>query len=137
MSILRRFLPFFRPHYGRGIWLAVLLIISSGLTVVTPFFYKELVDIGIFQQEPTTIILMVILIAGSLVVQELLFLAQTTISLRMRESVFMEMKEAVYIRLMSLSPGYFAEQHKGRLLSRLLSDVSAIQYLFLDRLVFF
>jgi len=137
MRMLRRLLPYFRPHFRSGWMLGVLLALSSGITVITPFLYKELVDTGIMMRDSAVIVRTVAMIAGSMVALELLFLAQTRITLRIRESVFVAMKEAVYARLMSLPPSYYAQQHKGRLLSRLLSDVGALQQLFLDRIVYF
>lgn len=113
------------------------LLASSGLTVVTPFLYQWLVDAGIYGRSLSVIVAGVALVAAAMLAKEGLFLLQTRITLRMRESVFAAIKEQVYVHLMGMSPGYFADRHKGRLLNRLVSDVNTLQSLFLDQLVFF
>jgi len=137
MGIYLRFLRFFRTHYQLSMLLAVILVLSALVTVVTPYFYKMLIDTGIYQHNIKTVIQMAVIIAASLIFQELLFLGQTAITLRIRESVFSAIRETLYTHIISLSQGYFNEQNKGRLLSRITSDVDAVQNLFLDRFVFF
>lgn len=137
MRELRRFLPYFAPHRKSAVLLMAILVVSSGLSVVTPFFYQLLIDRGIGGGQLSVVAGMVALIAVSMLAMEGLFLAQTRLTLKMRESVFLSVKRQVYAHLMDMPPGYYADRHKGRLLSRLLSDVQALQNLFLDRVVFF
>lgn len=137
MDTIRRFLPFFRPFYGRGAVLALALLATSVISIITPFLYQRLIDHGILAGSIRTVYLMVLIIAVTLIVQELLTLAQTAITLSMRQSVFLAIRQQLYMHLLTLTQGYFAERHKGGLLSRLSHDVTAVQRLFLDQLVYF
>jgi ABC-type multidrug transport system fused ATPase/permease subunit len=68
MRILKRFFRLLKPHYMQGLGIFFILLISTLVTVGTPFIYKELVDNGIMKGNPSHIItmLMVILAAGGL-----------------------------------------------------------------------
>lgn len=137
MSTIQSFLHFFRPHFKSCIQLAAILLLTSGITVTSPFLYQVLIDKGIYERDVRTVVLMVLFIALSLIIQELLSLGQTAITLRIREGVFSDLRQRIYEHLMSLPQSYFGQQHKGRLLSLLTSDVNVMQNLFLDRLVLF
>jgi len=135
--MLRRVMLMFRGHYAAGGCLALLMLLSAAITLLTPFLYKELVDGGIYRQDAATIGWMTASIAGTMLLQELLSLGQTSLTLRMRESIFTDLKQSIYTHLMNLPPSFYTEQHTGKLMSRLTSDVQVLQHLFLDRLVGF
>jgi len=137
MFILRRFLVRFRPHYRQGAAFSVLLLLSTMLTAVNPFFYRELIDRGILQGNVAYLATMLGVIAGTMVVQELLFLWRTSINLRLRKDVFLALRMELYTHLLRLPQRFFSDTHKGRLLSRLTADVDAVQNLLLDQLISF
>ena len=101
-----------------------------------PFFYKELVDQGIGNGDVSYVAVMLAAILGAMLVQELLYLAQRRLSLEVREKVFMKLRMDLVDHLLRLPQSFYANSHKGRLLSRITSDVGAVQNL-LEKYIYF
>jgi ATP-binding cassette, subfamily B, bacterial MsbA len=137
MKMLSRFFLLLRPHYKQGLGISLLLLISSLITVGTPFVYRQLVDNGIMKGNISHLIKMLVIILISLVIQELLFLGQKALNLNIRKNVFSKLRMDLYTHLLRLPQSFYSDHHKGRLLSRITSDVDAVQNLLLEKYIYF
>ena len=137
MKIFLRFLPLFRPFRLHAAALSLVLLGTTAVTVGTPYFYKEIVDTGIAQGDLRYVILMVLAVIGAMILQELFYLAQRHLTLSVREKVFTRLRMDLVTHLLRMPPGFFAATHKGRLLSRITSDVDAVQNMLLEKYVYF
>ena len=137
MNAMKRFLPFFRPYARHGAAIAAVLLGTTLITVGTPYFYKELVDDGIERGDAAYVVAMLAAILAAMAAQELLYLAQKHLTLDVREKVFARLRMDLIAHLLRLPQSYYAQSHKGRLLSRLTSDVDAVQNLLLEKYIYF
>jgi len=137
MNLMKRFLPFFRPYVRHGAAISLVLLLTTAVTVGTPYFYKELVDDGIEKGNVPYVTAMLLAIVGAMVAQELLYLAQKQLTLTVREKVFSKLRIDLIEHLLRLPQSFYAETHKGRLLSRITSDVDAVQNLLLEKYIYF
>lgn len=137
MDILKRFAIRFLPFRKHGVGIAVILLLSSALTVVTPFLYKEAIDTGILQGNLNVVLAMIGLIAGSFLLQEALFLLRVSLNMSIRKEIFLKLRLDLFSHLIRLPQGFYSETHRGRLLSRMTSDVDAVQNIVLDNFIGF
>ena len=137
MPIMRRMLQLMGTHYKDGVKISLALLVSTIITVVTPFIYKELIDHGIMAKKMPFLFEMLAVIVLFSLLQELLLLYETHVNLTIRKSFFSKMRIDLYQHLLKLPQNFYSEHHKGRMLSRITSDVDAVQNMLLDRLVYF
>jgi len=137
MFIIKRFRSLLRPYYKDGLKISLSLLFLTLITVINPFFYKEIVDNGIMTGNTAYLIKMLVVLALARIIQELLYLLQTSITLKIRKGVFTKLRIDLYKHLLKLPQSFYSENHRGRMLSRITSDVDAVQNLLLDRFVYF
>lgn len=137
MKILKRFWPLFTPHYKYGAGISLVLLLSTIVTVGTPYFYKELVDNGISRGNGTYIAQMLAVIVAAMALTELLYLAQRHLTLHIRKLVFTKLRTDLFAHVLTLPQTFFAGHSGGKLLSRLTSDVDAVQNLLLEKYIYF
>lgn len=137
MPIIRRFFTLLRPHYKQGTALSVNLLLSTFITAMNPFFYRELIDQGMMQGNLRLLFIMLAVIGTTMIVQELLYLSRTSLQLRLRKSMFLKLRMDLYSHFLKLPQSFYGDNHKGRLLSRITSDVDAVQNLLLDKFISF
>lgn len=137
MKIMQRFFILLRPQYKQGIGISLILFTTSLITVVNPFLYKELVDNGIMMGKISHLVKILIMILLSMAIQELLYFCQTALALNIRKHVFLKLRMDLYTHLLKLPQSFYSQNHKGRLLSRITSDVNAVQNLFLEKYIYF
>ncbi|HZG88380.1 ABC transporter ATP-binding protein [Paenibacillus sp.] len=137
MHIIRRFIILLRPHYKQGAAISALMLLSTALTTISPFFYKELIDQGILNGDSRTLFAMLLVIGLSMAAQEAIYLLRIRFQIRLRKDLFVRLRLQLYAHFMRLPQSFYSERHKGRLLSRITSDVEAVQNLLLDKFVSF
>lgn len=133
----RRFLRLFKPHYKQGLGIFLIIMISAGFTVGSPFLYKEMVDDGILKGNVSLLFIMLAGILVIMVLQEVLYLLRTALTIRIRQAVFAGLRINLYQHLMRMPQRFYLSNHRGRLLSRMTSDVDAVQNLMLEQYIYF
>jgi len=126
-AITRRLLRYVRP-YGRRIIIAlVFMTIAMTGYVAGPYLIKVAVDDGIAKGDGATLgraILLYLLAAG-------VFWVGTFIRIRIMahtgQSVIYDMRREVFDHLQALSLGFFSRYAVGRLVSRMVNDISVIR----------
>ncbi len=126
-EITRRLLGYVRP-YGRNIIVAMLfMILAMGGFVVGPYLIKVAVDDGIAKGDIPTLgraILLYLLAAG-------VFWGGTFIRIRIMaytgQNVIYDMRREVFDHLQALSLGFFSRYAVGRLVSRMVNDITVIR----------
>ncbi len=132
---LRRIIRLFRPYKARLGLVSLLIVISAGLGVVTPFLLRAVLDTAI-QVDPQTgeatveLGLLTALVAGMVaipIVTGVLGVWQTLLSNLVGQAVMHDLRTAVYRHLQRLSLAFFTRTRTGEVQSRIANDIGGIE----------
>jgi ATP-binding cassette subfamily B protein len=124
---LRRIMRLFRPH-RRALGSVLLLIgVSAGLGIVSPFLLRGVLDTAIPENDTG---LLTLLVAGMVVIAILtgvLGVGQTYLSNVVGQRVMHDLRAAVYRHLQRLSLAFFTRTRTGEVQSRIANDIGGVQ----------
>jgi ATP-binding cassette, subfamily B, bacterial len=123
----RRLLGLFRPYRLRLGSVLLLILLSAGLGMVSPFLLREVLDQAIPQNDTT---LLAGLVAGMIfiaVATGALGVAQTLLSNTVGQRVMHDLRAAVYRHLQRLSLAFFTRTRTGEIQSRIANDIGGVQ----------
>jgi ATP-binding cassette, subfamily B, bacterial len=123
----RRLLGLFRPYRLRLGSVLLLILLSAGLGMVSPFLLREVLDKAIPQNDTT---LLAGLVAGMIfiaVATGALGVAQTLLSNTVGQRVMHDLRAAVYRHLQRLSLAFFTRTRTGEIQSRIANDIGGVQ----------
>ena len=124
---LRRAFVFLVPYWRRLVLVMAISLLSTGLSLVTPYLSKDLVDRALLGRDLTalwrTVGLFAALGVGGYVLNVVSGLRYTRVS----AAILFDMRLAVYSHLQRLSPRFYARTRLGDIVSRLNSDIGEIQ----------
>ena len=121
-----RILALFRPYRWRLGAVLGLIVFSSGLSMVSPFLLKDVLDEGIFKHETT---LLTELVAGMIaiaVATSAFSVWQTYITNVVGQRVMHDLRAAVYRRLQRMSLAFFTRTRTGEVQSRIANDIGGL-----------
>lgn len=123
----RRLVSYIRPYLG---WLAiaiVALVMSSVLGLVFPAVIQQVVDSVLEQRDLALLDQITLLLLAVFLLRSLTSLVETYATNYAGERVVMDIRVALYNRLLSFSLGFFANTRVGELISRMSNDVGRMQ----------
>src|SRR5438105_1095083 len=127
ITSLRRLLPYYRPYHRDVAWGLVLVVASAAFSSVVPWFLRRALD-GIRAGAPLKSIW---LLGAAMVAMSLIggvgryWMRQLLNGI----SRWMEydLRNALFTKLETLDPSYFARIRTGDLMARLTNDLSAVR----------
>jgi ATP-binding cassette, subfamily B, bacterial len=123
----RRIASLFRPYRLRLTIVLALIGLSAGLSMITPFLLREVLDKAIPQGDST---LLTWLVAGMIAISiatGALGVAQTWMSNLVGQRVMHDLRAAVYRHLQRLSLAFFTRTRTGEVQSRIANDIGGVQ----------
>jgi ATP-binding cassette subfamily B protein len=124
---LRRAFAFLTPYWRRLVLVMVISLVSTGLSLVTPYLSKDLVDHALVGRDLTALVRIVGLFAALGVASYVLNVVSGLRYTRVSAAILFDMRLAVYAHLQQLSPRFYARTRLGDIVSRLNSDIGEIQ----------
>ncbi len=135
-ALLKRVLKYAKPYKWQLIGTLVLILTSTGLTLLTPMVVRQLIDKTIPSKDLNSLIWLaacLFLIPG---VNGVLGVIQRRMSAQVGEGVIYDLRMALYSGLQRMSLRFFTNTKVGELMSRLNNDVvgaqNAISRVFVD-----
>ncbi len=128
--LLRRVAALFRPHRGRLTLIAVAIVVSSGLGVVTPFLTQRLFDDALFVSGGPRLGLLTFLVALMIVIpllSALIGVGQTYLTTVLGNRVMAALRGRLFEHLQAMDLGFFTATKTGAIQSRLANDVGGVQ----------
>jgi subfamily B ATP-binding cassette protein MsbA len=116
-----------RPYRRRLIGLTVLIAISSGVAQLAPQFVRYVFDVVIPRGEARLFLLTGAAMVAYHLVSEGLKYASMLLSFAFTQHVISETRRAAYGRLLALPLARFTRERSGSLVSRVVSDVNALE----------
>jgi ATP-binding cassette subfamily B protein len=117
----------FRPYRLRLTTVLALIGISAGLSIITPFLLREVLDKAIPERDSA---LLTWLVAGMVLISiatGALGVAQTWMSNLVGQRVMHDLRAAVYRHLQRLSLAFFTRTRTGEVQSRIANDIGGVQ----------
>jgi len=122
----RRILALFRPYRARLALVLGLIVLSAGLSMVSPFLLREVLDVAIPEQRTGLLSALVAGMIAIAVVTGALSVAQTWLSNVVGQQVMHDLRAAVYRHLQRLSLAFFTRTRTGEVQSRISNDIGGI-----------
>src|SRR6195952_122555 len=124
---VRRIFTLFAEHKLRLLFVAVLIIASSLISVASPFLLREVLDVSL----PTRNTALTALLAGGMVLiavgTTVLDVIQSRQSTVVGQSVMHRLRTSVYTHLQRLSLGFYTRTRTGEIQSRIAGDIGSMQ----------
>jgi ATP-binding cassette, subfamily B, bacterial len=120
--VARLFGPYRRPLFS----LLVLILLSAGLGIISPFLLRAVLDTAIPQKDT---VLLTELVAGMVAIPIVtggLGIGQTWLSNRVGQQVMHDLRTSVYRHLQRLSLAFFTRTRTGEVQSRIANDIGGI-----------
>jgi ATP-binding cassette subfamily B protein len=121
-----RILALFRPYRRRLAAVLSLIVFSAGLSMLSPFLLRAVLDKGIFHHETT---LLTELVAGMIAIAistSAFSVWQTYMSNVVGQQVMHDLRTAVYRRLQRMSLAFFTRTRTGEIQSRIANDIGGL-----------
>jgi ABC-type multidrug transport system fused ATPase/permease subunit len=121
---LYRFLKPYKWTFSLGM---LLLLVSSGTSLMFPKFLGDMVDLGTKGKMPAEIGRTGLILIAILITQAIFSYSRTRIFVWVTEKTLASIRQHVYNHLIKLPMSFFSERRVGELNSRISSDISLLQ----------
>jgi ATP-binding cassette, subfamily B, multidrug efflux pump len=134
-TLLRRLLRYLRPYWLPVLVSFVLIVLMSGLDLVGPYLTKVAIDRYIRQGDARGLDAVAALYLATLVAAFAVRFGQVYILSMTGQRVMMDLRREIYSHLQRLHVGFFDHNPVGRLMTRVTTDVDAVNELFTSGVV--
>ena len=129
---LRRFLT---PHAPQILLAIVLVVLDTATLQIGPLLTQRGIDRGILRQDTGALFMIAMLYLGSIVANSLLGYVRLSFTGRLGQRLMHALRIRVFSHIQRLSIDFFTEEKAGRIMTRMTSDIEALQQLFSDGLI--
>lgn len=126
-QLLRRLFGYVRPYRTQLIWAIILMSVSSLLSVAGPWLIGQTLDSGVEQNNLQQVRFWALIFAISVLVEWATNKGRIAIMAYVGTGVVADIRSALFRHLHKLSLSFHINYSVGRLMSRLIGDVSVIQ----------
>jgi ATP-binding cassette subfamily B protein len=127
LPLLRRVLSYSKPYRWQLVFMLLLILCSTGLTLITPLILRNLIDQVIPTGNLSRLVLLAIILLLIPAVGGGLGVVQRRLNAMVGEGVIYDLRVALYARLQRMSLHFFTNTKLGELMSRLNNDVVGAQ----------
>jgi ATP-binding cassette subfamily B protein len=126
----RRILRLFYPYRVRLSGLLAMIVISAGISLISPFLLRDLLDNVLSQGSNLDTRTLTLLVGGMVaipIVTGVIGVAQTWQSNLIGQQVMHDLRASVYTHLQRLSLAFFTRTRTGEVQSRIANDIGGVQ----------
>ena len=128
--LARRLLRYVRPYGGLVLGAVVLLCIEGGLQLVGPVLTRRVIDVAIPARDVGMLRTATLLYGLSLLLQFVAGYGETVLTGLLGQRVMRDLRTELFAQLQRLPVAFFDRNPVGRLVTRVTSDVEALNELF-------
>jgi ATP-binding cassette, subfamily B, multidrug efflux pump len=129
-ALVRRLARYVRPHLALVVSAVLLLALEGATAIVGPYLTQRVIDEAIPARDLAFVRLATIALIVSLVIQFLCSYGETLLTGLLGQRVMRDLRTELFARLQLLSVSFFDRNPAGRLITRVTSDVEALNELF-------
>lgn len=134
-TLLRRLLVYLRPYKAPVLASFLLIIVMAGLDLVGPYLTKVAIDGYIRKGNAAGLSGLAALYMATLLLAFVVRFGQVYILQMTGQRVMMDLRREIYAHLQRLHVAYFDQNPVGRLMTRVTTDVDAVNELFTSGVV--
>ena len=128
--LMRRLLRYVRPYRALVIGALVLLFADAALQLVGPFLTRQVIDVALPARDLGMVRTAALAFLASLVLQFGFSYGETLLTSLLGQRVMRDLRIEIFSHLQRLSISFFDRNPVGRLITRVTSDVEALNELF-------
>ena len=126
-DLLRRVLKYAQPYRGQIAAMLGIILLSTGLSLLTPLIMRDLIDRTIPSGDIQRLIGLAIALLVLPILGSVINITNRRFNARVGEGVTYDLRVALYSRLQRMSLRFFTNTRVGELMSRLNNDVVGAQ----------
>lgn len=128
--LMRRLFGYVRP-YRRLVFAALALLLLDGLLqLVGPVLTQQVIDVALPARDAGLVVRYTALFAGTLVLQFAFSYGETMLTSLLGQRVMRDLRDELFAHLQRLSIAFFDRNPVGRMVTRVTSDIEALNELF-------
>ncbi|MHB1835042.1 MAG: ABC transporter ATP-binding protein, partial [Solirubrobacteraceae bacterium] len=121
-----RILALFAPYRARLMAVLVLIIVSAGVSMLSPFLLRSALNTGLLRHNGTVLTETVLGMIGVAIFSNATSVWQTYMSNVVGQQVMHDLRAAVYHRLQRMSLAFFTRTRTGEIQSRIGNDIGGL-----------
>ena len=125
--LVRRVAAYARPYLGRSLLLLVVILAGTGLGLVTPLIFRELIDRAIPRGDVRELDLLALALLALPTAGGVLSVVESAVTARIGSGVIYDLRVALFSHLQRMSLQFFTHNKTGELMSRMNNDVQGAQ----------
>ena len=133
--LMRRLLGYLRPHRGAVVLSVSLLLVASALELAGPLLVKYAIDHHVADRDVPGLVRITVLYFALLLGAFVAGYLQILVMQRMGQKIMLTLRQEIFDHLQRLHLQYFDRNPVGRLITRLTSDVDALNEMFTSGVV--
>jgi ATP-binding cassette subfamily B protein len=126
-ELLLRVLTYARPYWNQIAGMLVMILLSAGLTLVSPLIFRSMIDTVLPSKNINQLILLAVALLLVPVFNGVIGVIQRRLNSTVGEGVIYDLRSSLFSRLQRMSLRFFTNTKTGELMSRLNNDVVGAQ----------
>ncbi|MEL7236810.1 MAG: ABC transporter transmembrane domain-containing protein, partial [Chloroflexota bacterium] len=122
-ALVRRVLTYARPYVGKIAAMLALILVSTGLGLISPLIIRQLIDRTLPNQNLSQLNMLALALLIIPIFSALLRIVQRWLNASVGEGVIYDLRVALYKHMQRMSLRFFTNTRTGELMSRLNNDV--------------
>src|SRR5256714_2542524 len=135
LRLARRLLKYLRPYVGSLVPALVLTLVTNGLGVLQPKFIEYAIDQGILKKSLGVLNWVALAFLATKLLQFAVAYFQTVLLETVGQRVMYDLRSELYEKLQRQEVAYYDRNPVGRIMTRLTSDVDALNELFTSGII--
>jgi ATP-binding cassette subfamily B multidrug efflux pump len=133
--LMRRLVQYLRPYWRASLLALVAILAYAALQLVPPYLTRQAIDVAIPAADLATLRWIATLYFATLLGEFLLEFIQTTLLQTTGQRIMFDLRMQIYGHLQKLDVQFFDRNPVGRLMTRVTTDVDALNELFTSGVV--
>ena len=133
--LMRRLLHYLRPYWRSVLVALVSILAASALQLVPPWLILQVIDVYIPARDTQGLLMIGVLFMTTLIAEFALEFLQTTTLQMTGQRIMYDLRMQIYAHLQRLDVQFFDRNPVGRLMTRVTTDVDALNELFTSGVV--
>ncbi|MBN1217795.1 MAG: ABC transporter ATP-binding protein [Anaerolineae bacterium] len=126
-ALLRRVWDYAKPYWLKTVGLLITIFAITGLSLIPPLLYRDLIDKALPNQDVTRLIGLTLAMVGIPIINAVIGLGQRYLSATTGEHLIADLRNALFKHLHGMGLRFFTHSRTGELMSRLNNDVVGAQ----------
>ena len=126
-QLLLRVLNYAKPYWTQIVGMLVTILLSTGLSLLTPLIFRNMIDVVIPSKDVTRLIWLGVALLFIPALEGSIGVVQRRLNSTVGEGVIYDLRSSLFARLQRMSLRFFTNTKSGELMSRLNNDVVGAQ----------